>query len=214
MTQDERELWEEYRVTGSLALRDELFARYEALCVSLAWKYKPALNTSTELVDIKQYAYIGLLDAIAKFDVTQGFAFITYATKRIAGAIQDAYRGSEGLVFGMRVSRVDSLRRGVLSAKEVRIDSTPSYSDSLACERKSMENEVIDNDLINTLYQSFESLGCPGEVLSVILKETTAKEASAKLGMPQTRVYSMCDSVRKRKLAVAMRARGYRSCYA
>jgi RNA polymerase sigma factor (sigma-70 family) len=45
---------------------------------------------STE--DMRSYGYIGLIDAIGKYDKSKGAGFETYASKRIRGAILDGIR--------------------------------------------------------------------------------------------------------------------------
>lgn len=65
--------------------------RHEAL------KLVTRLPTTVELDDLLQVGYIGLLSAIERYDVSQGFAFTTFATQRIKGAMLDELRSRDWL---------------------------------------------------------------------------------------------------------------------
>lgn len=65
--------------------------------ISLAKKiainfYRNHKSYNISLDEIKSYAYIGLIDAVEKYDPTRGYAFSTYGSKRIYGAIIDYLR--------------------------------------------------------------------------------------------------------------------------
>lgn len=64
--------------------------RYSEILVSRVMRAK---GLHSELQDeLRAAAHLGLVEAAAKFDRSKGFAFLTYASKRIRGAILDALR--------------------------------------------------------------------------------------------------------------------------
>lgn len=81
------DIWPE-RSDNWLIQRDILFLRYESWARSLAFrlfaKYKSA---GMDADDYVQYASIGLLEAIEKFDPARGVHFKLYAKSRIQGSI-------------------------------------------------------------------------------------------------------------------------------
>lgn len=63
----------------------------------IANRYIRQCPTNVELGDLCSAGIIGLIDAISKYDNTRGNAFITYAYKRILGAMRDEVRKIRGL---------------------------------------------------------------------------------------------------------------------
>lgn len=80
--------WESYLLHRSKAARAKLITRYEALASMLAAKlYANRQIDEIEFDEYKQYAMIGLIESIDRFDPQQGASFNTYASHRIKGAI-------------------------------------------------------------------------------------------------------------------------------
>lgn len=92
MIKSEEELWKEYKRTKNLKLREELILKYASMVKYIAGKI--AINTppQVEFDDLVSYGILGLIDAIEKYNPTQGIKFRTYASTRIKGAIIDEIR--------------------------------------------------------------------------------------------------------------------------
>ncbi len=88
----EEELWREYKKTKDAKLREKLIMQYASLVKYVAGRV--AINTppQVEFDDLVGYGILGLIDAIEKFNLNQGFTFKTYATARIRGRIIDELR--------------------------------------------------------------------------------------------------------------------------
>ena len=86
------ELWVTYKATGDRRARDELSARYTPLVVFWVRRVAARLPHYVDRDDLSQEGFIGLLDAIDRFDPTRGVRFETYAPTRIVGAVRDAHR--------------------------------------------------------------------------------------------------------------------------
>lgn len=85
---DEQMLWQCYAVSRGLEHRDRLVARYRELARIFAAKLFSARQVAgLEFADFHQYALLGLIEAIERFDANRGAAFTTFATYRIRGAI-------------------------------------------------------------------------------------------------------------------------------
>lgn len=89
---EENRLWELYRRTADLHIRDELVHRYCPLVKYVAGKVSVTLPSMVEYRDLVGYGNFGLLDAIEKFDPKKHVKFKTYAVTRIRGAIYDHLR--------------------------------------------------------------------------------------------------------------------------
>ncbi|MRW94183.1 sigma-70 family RNA polymerase sigma factor [Duganella sp. FT80W] len=81
-------LWEEFARSRAAALRERLASHYLPFARMLAAKmYANRTHLQVEFDEYLQYARVGLLEAVDRFDSTRGFKFETYAASRINGAI-------------------------------------------------------------------------------------------------------------------------------
>lgn len=97
-------LWGEY-LSPDANVRDieeVLFLHYKSLADYLAKRALLKAPPYQDREDIFSYAHHGLIDAIRRFDPSQGVKFETYATRRISGAIIDWQRRQDPLTRPMR----------------------------------------------------------------------------------------------------------------
>lgn len=99
----EETLWDQVRHDRSA--RDEIFARYEGFAGAIARRYR----RTGEGADLDQVAYMALVAAIDRFDVTRGVKFSTFAGKTISGELKKYLRDT---AWAMKVPR--SLKESVL----------------------------------------------------------------------------------------------------
>lgn len=85
---EERSLFEAYRGSSDPAIRDDIFSRYQNIVDSIVRNYA----RGAEREDLLQVGYIGLVNAIERFDFEKGFRFSTYATHCIEGEIRHFLR--------------------------------------------------------------------------------------------------------------------------
>lgn len=91
-TQEEDELWDEYKKTKSPAIRDKFIRQYMPLVKYVAGKLAAGMPNSVEFDDLVGFGQFGLLDAISKYDTDKNVKFKTYAVTRIRGAVFDELR--------------------------------------------------------------------------------------------------------------------------
>lgn len=85
---DEEAKFRAYRAEKDVSVRDEIFAHYQGVVASVVRGFKG----KSEKEDLLQVGYIGLLNAIERFDLDKGFKFRTYATHCIDGEIRHFLR--------------------------------------------------------------------------------------------------------------------------
>ena len=90
-----------YTVAGTLD-REETLAQYAPLVKRLAHHLAAKLPPSVQVDDLIQAGLIGLVDAIGRYEESQGTQFETYATQRIRGAMLDELRAHDWLPRGVR----------------------------------------------------------------------------------------------------------------
>jgi RNA polymerase sigma-B factor len=95
---DELSLWR-MRAAGDAAARDRIVERYLRLAQSLARRY---VRTSEPLDDLEQVAYVGLVQAVDRFDPDRHVAFSSFAVPTILGELRRHFRGR---TWALRVPR-------------------------------------------------------------------------------------------------------------
>jgi len=78
-------LWSEYKQHHTSDARERLILHYSPLVKFVAGRVASGLPQSVEQADLVSYGIFGLIDAIEKFDPSQGFKFETYARARVKG---------------------------------------------------------------------------------------------------------------------------------
>lgn len=82
-------MWRQARA-GSAAARQTLFGLHRDLARRIARRhFRSRALSDVELADLDQLAFVGLLEAIDRYDPEQGVPFSAYARRRIAGAVLD-----------------------------------------------------------------------------------------------------------------------------
>jgi len=95
-------LWKSYKQNEDTYFRDRLISNYRPFLKSVVNHVHSRLPRTVDVMDLENYAYIGLLDAIKKFDLERNIKFETYASYRIKGAIIDGIRKQDWLSRTMR----------------------------------------------------------------------------------------------------------------
>ena len=105
----------------------ELLKQYSPLVRRLAHQMIAKLPANVEIDDLIQVGMVGLSDALARFDVSQGVQFETFATQRIRGAMLDELRGSDWMSRGDR--RHQRSIESAVHKLEQRLGRAPSESE-------------------------------------------------------------------------------------
>lgn len=84
--------------------QNELLTQYMPLVRRQALTLQVRLPASIELDDLIQAGMVGLLEALGRFDATQGATFATFASQRIRGAMMDELRTRDWLPRSVRRS--------------------------------------------------------------------------------------------------------------
>src|SRR5436190_3765208 len=84
--------WIQFRASRDPKLRDKLILQYAPLVKYVVGRTAVSLPGLLSSEDILSYGTIGLIQAVDRFDPSQGVKFETYAIRRIRGSIIDAIR--------------------------------------------------------------------------------------------------------------------------
>ncbi|MBT9567575.1 MAG: RNA polymerase sigma factor FliA [Thiobacillus sp.] len=84
-------------MAGKKTSLDDQVTKYAPLVKRIAYHMMARLPASVEVDDLIQVGLIGLMDAVSRFDGTQGAQFESYATQRVRGAMLDELREADWL---------------------------------------------------------------------------------------------------------------------
>lgn len=118
---EDRELWEDYKRTGSLELREKIVIQYIPLVKYVVGKIVGNLPKNIEYDDLVEYGIIGLLDAVDKYDITKNINFKTYAVTRIRGSVFDQLRVQDWVPRSVRKMAKDIEKAYIAIEKETGI---------------------------------------------------------------------------------------------
>ena len=85
---DRRSLWAQFVAAPGPQLRDQLIASYLSFTRNLAVRsYRMRADDSVSFDDYLQYARVGLIEALDRYDLSRGTSFESYSSHRIRGSI-------------------------------------------------------------------------------------------------------------------------------
>lgn len=139
----EVELWESYTQDRESQRRDDL------ICLYLDWAEKEALKwykklyvDGVELNDFYQFARVGLIEAIDRFDYKLGNKFQTFAQHRVKGSILNGI-----FKYSEKGTWLNKCYQGSTELLDEIIDANKSVSD----DSFTFLNEVISDFLVSDL---------------------------------------------------------------
>lgn len=95
-------LWQQYERRKTTRVRDQLIENYLGLVQTVANSVASNLPKSVDRDDLVSVGYIGLMDAIEKFEPSRGLKFETYAVSRIRGQMLDELRSTDWVPRSVR----------------------------------------------------------------------------------------------------------------
>ena len=98
---DSQPLWAAF-AAGDLDARDALLREHLSLVHHVARQLARGLATEAEIDELVSAGTMGLMSALASFDLSRGLAFSTFAVPRIRGAILDELRRQDHVPRSVR----------------------------------------------------------------------------------------------------------------
>lgn len=131
--------WDAWHVSQEATARDWLVVHYASLVKFVAGRLAAGLPKSVDTGDLVSAGVFGLMNAIDKFDPTNGAKFETYAIPRIRGAILDGLRALDWVPRSVR-SRSRSVQDAI-ALLEHQLGRTPT-DEEIATELKITVEEL------------------------------------------------------------------------
>lgn len=173
-------LWEEYRETGSTAVRDRIVEAYLPLVNIIAGRVAIGLPSHVDRDDLISSGFFGLLDAIERYEPSRGNKFETYGGLRIRGAMLDYLRSIDWIP----VSKRQKIRRyeQAVAKLEGRLGRSASDKEIAAELGISMEelNDLVNQSNVATVIPLEEYLRTDSPVAQTISPEASAEKNEIK----------------------------------
>jgi len=132
--------WERWTRRRSPTARDHLIVSYAPLVKFIAGRVGAGLPASVDPGDLVSSGVIGLIDALERFDPSQGVKFETFATPRIRGAIYDGLRQLDWVPRSVRTKARD-VQRAISEFENV---NGRSPSDRELADQLGIARELLD----------------------------------------------------------------------
>jgi RNA polymerase sigma factor FliA len=125
-------LWEQYKASGDLSLRNRLVLTYVPLVKHIVYKKLRELPASCELDDLLACGIEGLIHSIDRYDPSKGASLEPYLWTRIHGAVLDELRRRDWAPRSLRRFERDLKRaRGTFTGTHGRAPSKQELADML-----------------------------------------------------------------------------------
>ncbi len=147
-----KEVWSEYKKTGSQEVRNFLIEHYLDIVKYTAERMHMRLPGEVDVEDLMSAGLFGLMDAIDAFDLDRGVKFETYCAQRIRGAIFDELRAMDWVprLVRSRTAKVDRARKAL----------------EMELGRHATDKEI--SDLLNVSGSEYQKLSKDSKPVSVV----------------------------------------------
>jgi RNA polymerase sigma factor for flagellar operon FliA len=154
IAQSKRVLWAKFFENPCDGTRNDLSLAYMPLVKMIADGLKDKFPGHVDVNDLVSTGYIGLLDAISKFDPTRDIKFESYSVMRIRGEILDSIRHQDIVPRQVRILQNNHKRATKFLAKTLHREP---------CEEEVISYMQITPKQYETLIQSFTT----GRIVSI-----------------------------------------------
>jgi RNA polymerase sigma factor (sigma-70 family) len=161
MKSEEQFIWRRFKATKNIATRNELISKYTNFVKIIACQVYRTLPRTIDFSDLESYGYIGLMDAIEKFDLDRNIKFETYARFRIKGAIIDGLRELDWFPRSIR----DSVKKSNAES-QIEIPGQGSSGEEFEADKItdcSYKSKDVDCNYLVTSFMDIDSLS--GDIL-------------------------------------------------
>lgn len=175
---NEKQLWFQYKTQGDLDSRRQLIEHYQPLVVKAlsAWRG----GNETNLMDLVQEGIIGLIEAVEKFEPERGVAFSLYAIHRIRGRM---------LTFLARETQ-----RGYVSIDSPRTQETGlSFADTLIDHAPSVAEVAERNFLVHQMHSAIGRLPSKERLAihGLFIEEQEVRDVASDLEISASHLYRL-----------------------
>lgn len=195
-TESPMQWWQRWRRDGDIQARDALALHYLPYARTIAAIcYARRIHDEIAFEEYLQYASLGLLEAMERFDPQAGVQFKTFASKRMHGAVLDG------------LDRFSEKNRQIAVRRRLRQDRVQALAAAAAEESAEARKSGSQSAPAEALFRRLAEIGI-GLALGVLLEDTgmvetpqdgTAEQASGPGVSPEVRYFQKAELQRLRQ---------------
>lgn len=143
-------LWEEFRETGDVEIRNRLVEKYLYIVKYVSDRLQQKLPRSIPSEDIRSAASYGLIRAVENFDHRRGTRFETYCATRVKGAILDELRARDWVPRMIRNNTTKMKTAREELERELDREPTPAeLAERLEVSREKVETMIRESNFVS-----------------------------------------------------------------
>jgi len=187
---DTRNLWQEYKSTGSEEAREALIMEYIPLVKYTAGRIAIGLPSYIEIDDLFAAGLMGLIQAIEKFEPSRNIKFETYAIPRIKGSMLDELRNQDW--FPRSIRHKAKLLETVLSDLETKLGRAVTDNDIVEYLNISIDEyyKMLDDVALTNLISLDQTISSNSDGLYSIIGDS----------LPQANAMDPFDEIEEKEL--------------
>jgi RNA polymerase sigma factor for flagellar operon FliA len=150
MKVDTSKMWDEFRETGDVEIRNRLVEKYLYIVKYVSDRLQQKLPRSIPSEDIRSAASFGLIRAVENFDHRRGTRFETYCATRVKGAILDELRARDWVPRMIRnnTTRVNTVKEEL--ERQLGREPTPGeLAERLETSREKVETMIRESNFVS-----------------------------------------------------------------
>jgi len=208
MKVDATKLWDEFRRTGDVELRNRLVEKYLYIVRYVSDRLQQKLPRSIQAEDIRSAASYGLIRAVENFDHKRGTRFETYCATRVKGAILDELRSRDWVPRMIRnnSARVNTCRQEL--ARDLGRDPTPGeLASSLEVSREKVESMIRESNFVSMFSFSRceeEAQRCDAEERALIYEDKNSEAPFERIFLKDLSDHLMKSLTHREKMVILL----------
>ncbi len=201
-------LWDEFRRTGDVEIRNRLVEKYLYIVKYVSDRLQQKLPRSIPQEDIRSAASYGLIRAVENFDHKRGTRFETYCATRVKGAILDELRARDWVPRMIRnnTSRMNTAREEL--AREMGREPTPAeLAARLEISRDKVEAMIRESNFVSMFAFSRceeEAQRGEGEERSLIYEDKQSEAPFERIFLKDLSDHLMTSLTHREKMVILL----------
>jgi len=208
MKVDATNLWDEFRRTGDVELRNRLVEKYLYIVRYVSDRLQQKLPRSIQAEDIRSAASYGLIRAVENFDHKRGTRFETYCATRVKGAILDELRSRDWVP---RMIRNNSTRMNLCRQeleRDLGREPTPGeLASKLEVSRDKVESMIRESNFVSMFSFSRceeEAQRCDSEERALIYEDKNSEAPFERIFLKDLSDHLMRSLTHREKMVILL----------
>ncbi len=172
-------LYNEYKSTKNIAVRNKIVMSYSYIAQVSAFQLRGIADTTAQVEDMINQGILTLIDCVDRFDISRGIKFESYAYMRVRGGIIDLVRKQDWIPRRVRVNAKEiSNARSELANSLGREPTHAEVAEKMGIDEATLAkyNSEISNSVMYSFEELIQNVSQMGNVLENSTKDDITPE--------------------------------------